>query len=193
MKTVKFIGLFVIYAVCLSFFYVEKPIKVVIDAGHGGKDPGITINNISEKDIVFAISQKIKTKENENIEIILLREDDQFLTLKERVDKINSINPDLVLSLHLDKGSKELNSSRKAYLIDNKVLRKSHYQATKIIEGLNIDAKDIKLANFKLLEGSNSPALNLSLGNLAHPEDFSFLTSEEGQNQLADQIISSLE
>jgi N-acetylmuramoyl-L-alanine amidase len=166
---------------------------IVIDAGHGGNDTGVIINNLSEKDIVYNISQKIKAFENENIEIILLRDNDSFLSLKDRVEKINTIEPDLVISLHLDNSKDENSKGTKAYIHKNKLVRTSHFFASNILKQLNINTNDIEFANFYLLKHSNSPAVNLYLGNFSNKEDKSFLTSELGQNYVAKQIFQSLE
>lgn len=113
MKYLKIISLTLVCVFCLNFETVKKPFKIVIDAGHGGKDTGAIINSISEKDIVYAISQKIKSLEHNNFEFILLRDDDKFISLKDRVTKINSIQPDLVLSLILKIVQKKLRPQQK--------------------------------------------------------------------------------
>jgi N-acetylmuramoyl-L-alanine amidase len=66
---------------------------IVIDAGHGGKDFGAKINDEIESKIVESISKKIKLLNvKDEIEIVLLREDDSFIGLNERLEKINKIN-----------------------------------------------------------------------------------------------------
>jgi N-acetylmuramoyl-L-alanine amidase len=58
---------------------------VVIDAGHGGHDPGASTSYATEKHVVLAITQKLKALlEAQGIEVILTRSDDTFLTLAER-------------------------------------------------------------------------------------------------------------
>lgn len=193
MKYLKIISLSVICMLCLNFEVTDTPLKIVIDAGHGGKDTGAVMNSIAEKDIVYAISQKIKALENSNFEIILLRGDDEFVSLKDRVQKINSIQPDLVLSLHVDNSSKETKTSIKAYVHNNDQLKSSYYHASKILEHLGEKEQGIEFASFYILREANSPALNLSLGNLSNEEDILFLTSELGQDYMAKQILKGLQ
>jgi N-acetylmuramoyl-L-alanine amidase len=60
---------------------------VVIDAGHGGKDPGALSSNAMEKDVVFSISLKLKALlEAQGIQVILTRDEDYFLELEQRAD-----------------------------------------------------------------------------------------------------------
>ena len=82
----------------------EKEFNVVIDAAHGGKDYGAVYDEYIEKDIAAVIAGKIKTLNNENkdIKIHFTRTGDEFMSLNERVEAINKLKPDLVLSLHLN-------------------------------------------------------------------------------------------
>ena len=74
---------------CLSFIPKEKKV-VIIDVGHGGKDRGSIHGELSEKDIVLEIDQKIQDlNSSEKLEIILTREIDHFIELEERVNFAN--------------------------------------------------------------------------------------------------------
>ncbi|HRN98755.1 MAG TPA: N-acetylmuramoyl-L-alanine amidase, partial [Flavobacterium sp.] len=78
----------------------DKQIHVVIDAGHGGIDRGALHEEVAEKDIVDAITTKIKLQ-NKDADVVLhfTRIGDEFVALSDRTAKINEIKPDLVLSL----------------------------------------------------------------------------------------------
>ncbi len=78
---------------------------VAIDPGHGGKDAGATgVSGVLEKDIVLAVALALK-KELEGrggYEVVLTREDDTFLSLKERVRVARDAKADLFISVHAD-------------------------------------------------------------------------------------------
>ncbi|MCF8308274.1 MAG: N-acetylmuramoyl-L-alanine amidase [Bacteroidales bacterium] len=77
--------------------------KVVIDAGHGGKDPGALGRNSQEKDIVLKIALKTGQYIEENIdgvEVIYTRKTDKFVELHKRADIANKNDADLFISIH---------------------------------------------------------------------------------------------
>lgn len=77
---------------------------IVIDPGHGGKDPGAMANGLKEKDVVLKLARKVaeQLKERHGYEVSLTREGDVFIPLEERTAIANTRKADLFLSLHLN-------------------------------------------------------------------------------------------
>ena len=76
---------------------------VVIDAGHGGKDPGTLGGRIHEKDVVLDVALKVGQYIEENIpdlKVVYTRTDDRFIELEERGRIANRYNGDLFISIH---------------------------------------------------------------------------------------------
>ena len=80
----------------------QNKFRVVIDAGHGGKDPGRpNQSGIKEKDIVLKIALDLGKKlENSGDEVIYTRDKDVFLTLRQRAKIANDVDADLFISIH---------------------------------------------------------------------------------------------
>ncbi|MFN7662758.1 MAG: N-acetylmuramoyl-L-alanine amidase [Alphaproteobacteria bacterium] len=79
--------------------------KIIIDAGHGGRDPGtIGIGKTQEKDVTFAVAKRLAHKLNQTgrYHAILIRQSDTSITLADRLKKARSLKGDLFLSLHAD-------------------------------------------------------------------------------------------
>ncbi len=79
--------------------------RIVIDPGHGGKDPGaVGPGGLLEKDVVLTVAKKLATKLRTamNCEVILTRDRDQFLPLEERTAIANSREGDLFVSIHVN-------------------------------------------------------------------------------------------
>ncbi|MDW7772722.1 MAG: N-acetylmuramoyl-L-alanine amidase [Desulfobulbaceae bacterium] len=78
---------------------------IVIDPGHGGRDPGaIGALNTQEKDIVLDIAKRLQNKlqQGGNYRVLLTRENDTNMTLAERVEFANAGSTDLFISLHVN-------------------------------------------------------------------------------------------
>lgn len=76
---------------------------VVIDAGHGGKDPGAVGKIVKEKDIVLPIALKVGdyiTKEMPGVKVVYTRSEDVFVALDERAEIANRAKADLFVSIH---------------------------------------------------------------------------------------------
>jgi N-acetylmuramoyl-L-alanine amidase len=79
--------------------------RIVIDPGHGGKDPGCYMEGqIVEKDIVLALAQIVEKKVEEkfDIDVILTRDRDTFIPLEKRTALANINKADLFISLHIN-------------------------------------------------------------------------------------------
>lgn len=94
--------LFVINGFFINTLYSQEKFKVVIDAGHGGKDPGRpNPNGILEKTIVLNIALDLgKQLKDEGYEVIYTRDKDVFLTLRQRAKIANDADADLFISIH---------------------------------------------------------------------------------------------
>ncbi|QCX39494.1 N-acetylmuramoyl-L-alanine amidase [Aureibaculum algae] len=82
----------------------QKKFKVVIDAGHGGTDPGNLGNGYFEKDIVLKIALEVGKllKSDESFEVIYTRDDDTFIELNQRGKIAQKSKADLFVSIHCD-------------------------------------------------------------------------------------------
>lgn len=81
----------------------SKPFTVVIDAGHGGKDPGAVGKISKEKDLNLNVSLQAGRMIQEafpEVKVLYTRETDEFLTLQGRADFVNKNNADLFICVH---------------------------------------------------------------------------------------------
>lgn len=100
---------------------------IIIDPGHGGKDPGTSFPKVvSEKDIVLRFSRILKKhlSRNNNYRIFLTREDDRFVSLIDRVNFAKSKNADLFISIHADASSSSSTKGFSVYTLSDKGLDK---------------------------------------------------------------------
>lgn len=98
--------------VCLQFLGValawsgEKPFIVVIDAGHGGKDPGASgfVLKLKEKDINLKTALKLGDllSKEKNVKVLYTRKKDVFIPLDDRAQIANKAKADLFISIHVN-------------------------------------------------------------------------------------------
>jgi N-acetylmuramoyl-L-alanine amidase len=96
--------------------------KIVLDPGHGGKDPGaIGAGGIAEKDIVLSIAKKLaaKLKKDLRVDVVLTRKDDRFVALEDRTALANGENADLFISLHMNASENTEARGIETYYLDN--------------------------------------------------------------------------
>lgn len=180
-----------------AFKSIEAKKVIVIDAGHGGDDYGATLNGLQEKTIVETIAKKIKAQnKSDNLEIFLLRDGDHSMELSQRVSIINNLKPSLVISLHIN-ASENLNTNGvQAYVSSkSKFYNESKTKAEILVDkvaGDYFSKGEIKEASFYILKNSNCPAMTLEVGYLSNVNDRTYITSEKGQNEIAEKILEAV-
>jgi N-acetylmuramoyl-L-alanine amidase len=151
---------------------VARLATIVIDAGHGGEDPGaIGRRGSREKDITLMIARRLKAliDAEPNMRALLTRDGDYFLPLNVRVDKARQVKADLFVSIHADsfvrkdaRGSSVFAlSERRATSEMAKLLAKKENESD-LIGGVNFKGKDSYVAQ-TLLDLSQTATIDHSL------------------------------
>ena len=100
-----------------------KAFTVVIDAGHGGKDPGaIGLNGVYEKNVVLQIAKKLKYKINQRagMRALMTRTGDTFIPLKERVRIASRSKADLFISIHANANMRRSMTGSSVYILSRR-------------------------------------------------------------------------
>jgi len=93
---------------------------IVIDAGHGGKDPGaVGYKGTKEKDIALDVAKRLEKKlsKNMNVKVVMTRDEDVFLRLSERTKIANESNGNLFISIHTNAAEDRRASGFETFLI----------------------------------------------------------------------------
>ena len=179
--------------VCFSFVKPEnKIINVVIDSGHGGHDHGATIDDVTEKNLVTEITNKIKALHSDaKVVFHYTRSDDQFVELSDRANFINQIKPDLAISLHVNQ-NKNAEANGFEIFISDKNSEKSKELAEKLASKFSktqLKSRGVKTAPFMVLKKSEYPTMVVELGFISNENDRNYITSENGQTEIAKTIL----
>lgn len=151
---------------------VARLAMIVIDAGHGGEDPGaLGRGGSQEKHVTLIIAKRLKAliEQEPGMRVVLTRDADYYLPLASRVDKARKVKADLFVSIHADafvkphaRGSSVFAlSERRATSEAARWLAKKENEAD-LIGGVNLDVKDKYLAQ-TLLDLSQTATISDSL------------------------------
>ena len=148
---------------------------VVIDAGHGGKDPGALGKTTKEKNLTLAIALKVGNyikKNVKGVEVIYTRETDEFVALDKRADIANKANADLFISIHI-----------------NSVANKNVRGASTYVTGLARSKENIELALQENSAAQNEENYQEKYGDLNNINSEDYIVSTLFQNTHSKQSV----
>jgi len=149
-------------------------IKIMIDPGHGGKDPGAVGNGLQEKALTLDIAQRIRRiLENEytGVEVLLTRETDTFLDLSERARKANQWGADFFLSIHINAGGGTGWESFRYSSAPSQTVSYQNVIHPEVIRATGVTDRGKKMANFAVLRETKMPALLTENLFIDRPQD----------------------
>ena len=188
-----------------------QTITIVIDAGHGGDDPGVRSEDgkFTEKDITLAIARQIRDlNTNPALRIVLSREKDERQDLKMKVEKALALKADAFISIHINasgpknKGNDETRSGFEIFLGSR---NNANQQGSRILGSLlseeiaksykTLDSLRTRSAGIYVLDAPqiNYPAAIIECGYLTNAKDRDFITRKDNQQQIAKRILDALE
>ncbi|WP_345240308.1 N-acetylmuramoyl-L-alanine amidase [Pontibacillus salipaludis] len=173
--------------------------KLYLDPGHGGKDPGAMGDGIMEKDINLDIALRIRSillNNYENVEVRMSRTDDRTISLTERTDEANAWSADYYLSIHCNAFDGKSNGYED--FIHNSLSNSSitaKYQDIIHDEVMKINGlkdRGQKKANFHVLRESIMPALLTENGFVDNKSDAALLKQESWREKVARGHVNGL-
>nr|WP_211175986.1 N-acetylmuramoyl-L-alanine amidase [Brasilonema sp. UFV-L1] len=164
---------------------------IVVDPGHGGKDPGaFGIGGIREKDIILPISKRIaEILQRNNVQVLLTRNADYFVTLPGRVEMADQANADVFVSIHANSAGADRPevSGLETYYYDSG-LSLARIVHNSILRSVNVKDRGVRKARFYVLRKSSMPSILVETGYLTGREDAAKLSNRLYQNQMAEAI-----
>lgn len=179
---------------------------VVLDAGHGGFDPGAQHKGTNEKDLNFKIMYTLmKPYFSDNapdIKAYWTRTTDSFVTLADRAAFAKKVGADVFISLHMNSASNSsANGTEVYYSVSNNSKSfggiTSKTMATlfknQLIDDLSTKNRGTKSAAYYVLKHNTVPSILIELGFLSGSADYSKLTNTSFQKKAAKSIYTGIE
>jgi N-acetylmuramoyl-L-alanine amidase len=201
--------------VCLLLFAFSNPSRtvyydtnipknvehvIIVDAGHGGSDTGaMNHNGDNEKELVLSLARSIQqAAKAKNIKVVLTRNNDEAVSLEDRVGVTKQYGADLFISLHANFDEQDPSTSGIECLVSETNVRFSDSKriAENFIKELGllkeIAVNGVKQTNAYVLSKNTSPAVMLELGYLSNKSDRAYMMNPANQKRISERIISVL-
>ncbi|MEB3216585.1 MAG: N-acetylmuramoyl-L-alanine amidase [Nostocales cyanobacterium 94392] len=170
-------------------------IVVMIDPGHGGKDPGaIGIGGLQEKDVILPISLKVAEILQQNgVQAVLTRNTDYFVSLQGRVDMAERANAGLFVSIHANSvGLSRPDVSGLEVYYYNSGLGLAQDVRSSILNTVNVKDRGVRQARFYVLRKSSMPSILVEVGFVTGRDDAAKLASPQYRDEMAQGIANGI-
>lgn len=167
---------------------------IVIDAGHGGDDPGALAHSFYEKDVTLDTAKLVANRlRDAGANVILTRSDDEFVSLDERAVISNQSNADAFISLHYDSTeiANEISGTTTYYYHDKDMPLAEIVNANLKQNGL-LPNNGVRFGDFYVTRENTQPAILLELGYLNNDVDQDTVNSVSYQSSIAEILYQSL-
>jgi len=193
---------------------------VILDPGHGGKDPGATNGLGNEADYNLKVAGLVRTQlQLKGFKVVMTRNSDNYLSLQERVELANSVKENAVyVSIHFNSGNRAARGIETFTLSppgvshygsdwkssDNMTRAGNEHDSANIALatsvhgsilrrlGKNTFDRGIKRARFSVLSGVVHPAILLEGGFLTHPYEARLIGNPDYQNAIANGVVDAI-
>ncbi len=171
---------------------------IVIDAGHGGNDPGAVGNGIYEKNVTLSISLNLgQALQSMGYTVYYSRTNDVEIDLEPRVALAERINADLFVSIHansLAPGNSGISGVETYHSRGSTVGRElASYVHSQIIAATGASDRDIRGAGFYVIAKTSMPAILVETGYVTNPTEARNLNSPDYQKRMADAIARGVD
>ncbi len=170
-------------------------VVVLIDPGHGGKDPGaIGLGGLQEKNVILPISKQIvEILKKQGVQVVMTRDSDYFVDLAPRVAIAERKDADLFVSIHanaMPANRSDINGLETYYFSSGERLARTIHSS--ILQNVNVRDRRVRKARFYVLRKSSMPSVLVEVGFVTGREDSPRLATSAYQNQMADAIARGI-
>lgn len=169
--------------------------KIVIDAGHGGKDPGAEgASGKRERSYTLELSKKVfdLLQQEPMFEAYLTRTDDTFVDLEDRIKLANDLDADAFVSIHGNTYTDPNVSGTETYYYADDSIPFASEVHEHLVEATGFRDRGVRKEDWKVLTQSDNLAILLEVGYLTNPSDEMNMLSDSHQDQTAKAIVKGI-
>lgn len=168
---------------------------VIIDAGHGGKDSGAANRYTGqlEKDLALDLARRVQAGLRGDFRTILMRGDDTFVDLDERVSRANREGHAILISLHFNSGAAHVRGPETYYWrVDSHGLALRLQRALSAVSPEESANRGLVRRRLRLTRNPEIPCVLLEGGYLSHPLEARLIAEAGYRQQLAAAIVGAI-
>lgn len=169
-------------------------LTIMLDAGHGGSDPGAQRGDIQEKEITLGIVKQLKkVLESRGARVLLTRQDDTFVSLEDRVTLTNSASPAVFLSVHINalESTSDIHGIETYYQTEqSRALADSIHNS--LVTNLQAPDRSVRKARFYVINHTPVPAVLAEVGFISNKDERTKLISSDYQQQVAEALAQGV-
>ncbi|MCW6038791.1 N-acetylmuramoyl-L-alanine amidase [Spirulina subsalsa FACHB-351] len=170
-------------------------VVVIIDPGHGGRDPGaIGLRGLREIDVVLPIALEVaQILQRQGVEVLMTRNSDYFVTLQERVIMANQARGTVFVSIHanaVDGGRSQVNGLETYYYTSGGYLAQAIHNS--IIQNVQIQNRGVRRAGFYVLKYAAMPSVLVEVGFVTGRVDAANLANPAYRSRMAGAIAQGI-
>ncbi len=167
--------------------------EVVIDPGHGGYDPGAKNNGIYEKDIALDVAKRVKKYLNKaGYYVVMTRETDKTVSLKQRVAITNKAKPDLFLSIHVNSSKNPNIKGVETHWYTPQSRALAMQVQDELVNKLVTPDRGIKNSRFYVLDHTKTPSVLAEIGFISNDIEMYQLMTDERREATAKAIADGI-
>lgn len=170
-------------------------VRVVLDAGHGGEDPGaVGLNQVYEKNLTLITTEIIQRElEQAGADVIMTRTGDYYVSLDERVRRSNGNKPDVFISVHYNAFLAHTTNGFSTHYFDSGESRNlAQTVQSELNHQLTTTSRGIMNDDYYVLRHTTSPAVLLELGFLTNFQDMHTIQTTNYSERVAAGIKNAL-
>lgn len=168
---------------------------IVIDAGHGGEDPGAIAqdNTTYEKEMTMKTANAAKQAlEAAGAKVIMTRSDDTFVDLAERTQIANSQQADAFISFHYDSAEEPTASGTTLYYYHEDSIPMVQAIQAQLLEQGSLPNTGFGYANYQVLRDTQMAATLIELGYMSNPSDVKTFNQDDYYQKVAKAVVDGL-
>lgn len=179
-----------------------KPLQnrvIILDPGHGGKDPGTVKGSVSEKSITLKVSTQVKQLlESAGAKVYMTRTGDTYPSLQDRVDFTQANYGEIFVSVHVNSAANSSAQGTETYYaistgdMYQEDIDLATFVNNQIVNNLNMKNRGVKQEQYYVIRNMVIPSILVELGFLTNTEDHNKMTNDQYVNLFAESIYNGI-